>query len=196
MISRDKLKAISLSLMTFCLLTVAGVIPMSFSSSIRPQNAEGPVFYGVGNLYSDTTCLEHPINVTLDLFVDVFDPDGIDAVIGSYRNSSGGQWSNITMTFTSHHEAPLSDFYTADGPNFTLDPEHSLIVWDIKYYANDTLGNWNVSQTVQYWYNGYFGKCNARKWWSSPVVIVGLVGAPIIVAAIVVMFWKRREETT
>jgi hypothetical protein len=69
----------------------------------------------------------------------------------------------------------------------TLDIEHRLGLWDVKYYANDTLGNWNYSElgSISYWFMG------SKPQPDYSIVIVGAIGIVIIVAGI--LYMKRRS---
>ena len=76
--------------------------------------------------------------------------------------------------------------YFAEPINFTLDLDHRIVVWDVKYYANDTLGNWNASGQESYSYNMVppFYQPDYS------IVIACTMGLLIIVAGVV--FMKRR----
>ncbi len=84
-----------------------------------------------------------PIDYRLTLRVGVNDPDNVDTVIGSYSNSSEN-WVNITLDYDDSTNS--TDDYSAQALNYTVPGGFSLTVWHIRYYANDSLGNWNVSQ--------------------------------------------------
>jgi hypothetical protein len=108
--------------------------------------SEGPTFTFEMPNFADLTPGTGPVNLSLTLAVTVTDPDGVDTVLGSYSNRSESIWRNVTL----HHDltSVTSDFYKGHACNFTLDDEHSGVIWDIKFYANDTLGHWNVSETT------------------------------------------------
>jgi hypothetical protein len=116
----------------------------------------------------------------------VRDPDGIDTVIGSYKNRSESIWKNVTMEV--YGDIGNNTFlYSAKPLNFTLDNEHRLEVWYVKYYANDTLGNWNVSELVSI--SKYLLPSGSQPDYS--IVIVVAIGIVIIMAGVVYM--KRRS---
>jgi hypothetical protein len=59
-------------------------------------------------------------------------------VIGGYKNRSESTWRNVTL----HHDSDA--YWLGHATNYTLD-EHGWVIWDIRFYANDSLGNWNAS---------------------------------------------------
>lgn len=84
-----------------------------------------------------------PANLTLELVVGVEDPDGVDSVIGSYRNSSRPEWTNVTMSEDLTRSS--SGVYTVAALRYTTPWGSFLTVWQVIFYANDSLGNWNIS---------------------------------------------------
>jgi hypothetical protein len=111
-----------------------------------PTESEGPTFTFEMPNFADLIPGTEPVNLSLNLAVTVTDPDGVDTVIGSYSNRSDPIWRNVTL----HQDliSGTSGYYIGHACNFTLDDEHSGVIWDIKFYANDTLGHWNVSETT------------------------------------------------
>jgi len=107
-----------------------------------PCDLEGPVFQFVMPENADLVPSTGAVNLSLDLAVRVSDSDGVDTVIGGYKNRSESIWRNVTL----HHDpdAYWPDQYLGHATNFTLD-ERGGVIWDIRFYANDSLGNWNVS---------------------------------------------------
>lgn len=95
-------------------------------------------------MFADLVPSSAPVEITLDLSVVVRDEDGIDTVIGSYRKDNDTIWTNVTMSF-SHELREQRYRYSAEPLNFTLDADNRIMVWDVVYYASDTLGNWNKS---------------------------------------------------
>ena len=112
----------------------------------RLADSEGPTFTFTMPNFADLIPSKEPISLSLELAVRVTDPDGVDTVIGSYSNRSESLWQNITL----HQDwaSGKSDYYKGHACDFTLDETHNGVIWDIKFYANDTLGNWNVSETT------------------------------------------------
>jgi hypothetical protein len=149
------------------------------------SDTTGPEFLDVGNRSGDYFPSTDPVNATLDLLVLVRDPDGIDTVIGSYKNRSESIWKNVTMEVYGDL-GNNTVLYSAKPLNFTLDKEHRLEVWYVKYYANDTLGNWNVSELVSI--SKYLLPSRYQPDYS--LVIVGAIGIVIIVVGVV--YKKRR----
>ena len=109
-------------------------------------NSEGPTFTFMMPNFADLIPGTEPVDVSLDLTVKVTDPDGVDTVIGSYSNRSESIWKNVTL----HKDliSGISNSYKGHACDYTLNKEHYGVIWDIKFYANDTLGNWNVSETT------------------------------------------------
>lgn len=107
---------------------------------------EGPTFTFEMPNFADLVPSTGSVNLSLDLAVTVTDPDGVDTVIGSYSNRSESIWKNVTL----HQDwtSDTSDYYKGHACDFTIDEKHNGVIWDIKFYANDTLGNWNVSETT------------------------------------------------
>ena len=108
------------------------------------SDSQGPSFNlssmpGFMDLVPDT----EPVNLTLRLTVGVTDPDGVDSVIGSYRNSSQIEWTNVTMSEDLSYNQ--SGIYIAEALNYTTPAGGFNIVWQYVFYANDSLGNWNQS---------------------------------------------------
>jgi hypothetical protein len=150
------------------------------------SDSTGPEFLDVGDAFADSIPSADPLNMTLRFSVLVRDPDGIDTVIGSYKNRSESIWKNVTMDIYSDRGNNTYRYFT-EPLNFTLDIEHTLAVWDLKFYANDTLGNWNYSELGSTSYNMFAIEYQP----DYSIVIVGAMGIVIIVAGVVYM--KRRS---
>ncbi|MBN2228354.1 MAG: hypothetical protein JW779_02100 [Candidatus Thorarchaeota archaeon] len=88
-----------------------------------------------------------PVNLTLELRVEVTDPDGVSFVVGSYKNSSSSKWNNITMKRDMSTGDP--DDFVAWPLNYTMNEPSFVVIWDIKFFANDSLDNWNISNVHQ-----------------------------------------------
>jgi hypothetical protein len=54
------------------------------------SDSTGPEFLHIGARFADLVPSNDPVNVTLGLSVVVRDPDGIDTVIGRYKNRNIG----------------------------------------------------------------------------------------------------------
>jgi len=107
-----------------------------------PCDLEGPAFQFSMPEFADLVPGTEAVNLSLNLDVRVNDPDGVDTVIGGYKNRSESTWRNVTL----HHDpdAYWPDLYLGHATNYTLD-EHGGVIWDIRFYANDSLDNWNAS---------------------------------------------------
>lgn len=131
--------------------TIAGgtvVSSQSYSSSsFQVCQSSGPSFDIIMPEFGDLVPGTEPVNLTLELRVEVTDPDGISMVIGSYKNGSSSIWTNISMSRDTSTSNP--DDYAAWPLNYTISEPSFLVIWDIKFYANDSLNNWNVSSIHQ-----------------------------------------------
>lgn len=88
-----------------------------------------------------------PVTLTLELRVGVTDSDGVSMVIGSYKRNSSSTWTNVSMmldTATSN-----ADDYAAWPLDYTIYEPSFVVIWDIKFYANDSLGQWSISNLHQ-----------------------------------------------
>ncbi len=120
---------------------------------IQSNGSTPPQFDEVGHEFIDSVPSSVPLEFTLGLSVVVRDEDGIDTVIGSYKKDNDTIWTNTTMSIY----AELIEqryLYSARPLNFTLDADNRLMLWDVVYYASDTLGNWNKSAqgSISYWF--------------------------------------------
>ena len=126
-----------------------------------------------------------PVEMSLSLSVVVRDEDGIDTVIGSYKKDNDTIWTNTTMSF--YAELPEQrHLYSAEPLNFTLDADNRLMLWDVVFYASDTLGNWNKSAqgSISYWFLTADDD-------STPITVVTGVAIVGIVVAVIVVIKKR-----
>jgi hypothetical protein len=149
------------------------------------SDSTGPEFLHIGARFADLVPSNDPVNVTLGLSVVVRDPDGIDTVIGRYKNRSESIWKRVIMDL--YGDVGNNTYvYFAEPLNFTLDIEHRLGLWDVKYYANDTLGNWNYSElgSISYWFMG------PKPQPDYSIIIVGAIGIVMIVGG--ALYMKRR----
>ena len=130
------------------LVSRAGEIGMTIesspSSSFQVCQTSGPSFdltYMPG--FVDLVPGSEPVTLILELRVEVTDPDGVSVVIGSYKNESSSEWTNVTMLEDLSSGNP--DDYVAEPLNYTMVGTNWLVIWYVIFYANDSLGNWNTS---------------------------------------------------
>jgi hypothetical protein len=130
------------------LVTIIGMccllIQLPLTSYTNHQlSSEGPIFSDYGDFYGDF------LNETASVWfhVTVTDPDGVDLVIGSTKESSGVLWHNVTLVVSE------SDQYRYYGYYSVILPTPGSTTFEVKYYAVDSLGNWNVSDTVFHYLN-------------------------------------------
>jgi hypothetical protein len=126
------------------------VTSQSLSDSISlAQQSSGPSF-DLTRMpgFADLIPGAEPVTLTLELRVGVTDPDGVSTVIGSYKNNSSNTWTNVSMNQDA--TASNQDVYVARPFNYTMSEPSFVVVWDIKFYANDTLDNWNMSKMIQF----------------------------------------------
>jgi len=76
--------------------------------------------------------------------VTVNDSDGVDLVIGSTKEVSEHLWHNVTLIAS---ESDPNRYY---GYYPVIVPSPGLLVFEVKYFAADSLDNWNVSDTVHH----------------------------------------------
>ena len=123
---------------------VGMTIESSPSSSFQVCQTSGPSFDLTSMPgFVDLVPGSEPVTLTLELRVEVTDPDGVSVVIGSYKNESSSEWTNVTMLEDLSPGNP--DDYVAEPLNYTMVGTNWLVIWDVIFYANDSLGNWNTS---------------------------------------------------
>ena len=125
------------------LLTIIGLCCLlsnlpPISCTTPEMSSEGPIFSDFSDFYADFV----NENASIWFHVTVTDSDGVDLVIGSTRESSEHLWHNVTMTAS---ESVPNRYY---GYYHVVLPSPGSITFEVKYYAADTLGNWNVSDSV------------------------------------------------
>jgi hypothetical protein len=110
---------------------------------VQSTSSNGPVFSDYGDFYADFTnesgCVWFHVTVT--------DSDGVAQVIGSTRNSSEELWHNLTLAIS---ETYIDRYY---GYYSVVLPHSGSVIYEVKYYAADTLGNWNVSEVTLHYLN-------------------------------------------
>jgi hypothetical protein len=155
-----------------------------------PSDDQGPEFRDIGNSFHDLLPNEtNQANVQLRLSVSLRDFDGVDTVIGSFKDINGTVWSNVTLgLYGTQNDNWL--YYTGRGENVTLGPEMRLKVWNVKYYANDSLGNWNVSEVGK---SSYYLFTNPEP---SPIPVFVTMGALGILgmSILLLIMWRKREN--
>jgi hypothetical protein len=130
------------------LSSIGGTADCNQLSTFHVCQSSGPSFDltlmpGFGDLVPGT----EPVNLTLELRVGVTDPDGVSLVIGSYKNNSSSEWNNITMKRDTSTGNP--DDFVAWPLNYIMNEPSFVVIWDIKFYANDSLDNWSISNLHQ-----------------------------------------------
>jgi len=154
------------------------------------SNEQGPEFANLGNFYADLLPNDtNEAHVRLNLFVTVRDSDGIDTVIGSYKDANGTIWSNVTLTLFDTLEDDWM-YYVGHGENVTLKPEIRLKIWNVKYYANDTLGNWNVSAVMN---NSYYLML-LQEPPLNPLILSGSIIAVVGIFTVVLLVWRKKRN--
>jgi hypothetical protein len=120
-----------------------------------PGSGNGPTMRYYLRLYSTIYAQQLP-NFTLKIFVE--DYDGVDAVIMMYSQENGdidsdtnsrrtlevGDWQNATMDHKS------DSWYETAIPISNVSEPYSWCFYYVRYAANDTLGNWEVSPLCNY----------------------------------------------
>jgi hypothetical protein len=165
------------------LLTVL-VLTTAFAGAPRvfvPSSGEGPTFSDYGDFYVDW--VTSPV-VSVFLGVTVKDADGVQTVIGSISNISELEWHNVTMSVS----GTIEDRYYG-GYNVSVPEDGHTYEFHVKYYASDTLGNWNTSNTTHY----YISRSDM---WRVPNTIVtglGILGFTSAVVVLIVILRRRNH---
>lgn len=113
-------------------------------TAFRASDSQGPSF-SLGWMPDSQDLIpgNEPVNLTLRLVVGVTDQDGVDSVIGSYKNISQTTWTNVTL----HEDSSYSEPYVySANVNYTSPAGRFLYIWQYFFYASDGLGNWNKSE--------------------------------------------------
>jgi len=159
------------------IVTVYGV-PCSFAFS----SDNGPTFSEYGDFYVDYLGDSGGV----DLRVTVTDEDGVDTVIGSLSNVTEAVWLNVTLVESSTLPGRYSGSYGVDLP----EAGHTY-VYHVKYYANDTLGNWNTSNVT----HQYLTNLDLFGFQRTLLLILGFsVGASVIAAVLIVVRRRRNRQ--
>ncbi len=174
-----------------CLLipsNLVGADTPTLSPVFTPSDDKGPDFRGVGDTYADALQNSDVTHITLSFYVTVYDSDGISSVIGSYNEQNGTEWSNCTLDLYHVYESGWRS-YVGNGTNFTLTAEYRIKIWDVKYYACDSMGNWNATDVVKYSYN-LLPPPQGNPFESIP--FYGTLFIIIVISMVGIAVWKKR----
>ena len=104
-------------------------------STFVSDSSEGPVF---GNYSIDLTSTFYN-QCTPRVYIDVYDPDGVDAVWSSYKRANETSWKNQSMNL---HPPGEGNTYRS---RFTVNVSRAETWFDVQFFANDTLGHMSSS---------------------------------------------------
>ena len=104
-------------------------------SALTSNSSEGAIFGNYSTRRTDTF-YNH---CTPSVDIDVYDPDGVDAVWLSYKRANETSWKNRSMSLL-----PPGEGNTYHG-RFTVNVSQTETWFDVQIFANDTLGNMSVS---------------------------------------------------
>jgi len=102
-------------------------------SALISNSSEGPVF---GNYSTDLTSTFYN---QCTPSVDVYDPDGVDAVWLSYKRANETSWKNQSMNL---HPPGEGNTYVG---RFTVNVSRAETWFDVQFFANNTLGHMSSS---------------------------------------------------
>jgi hypothetical protein len=152
-------------------------LPVNFSVT-QASSDNGPTFSEYADFYADfvneSGCVWFHVTVT--------DADGVAQVIGSTRRTSEQLWHNLSLTVS---ESNADRYY--GNYSVTL-PQAGSVIYEVKYYAVDTLGNWNVSESTLHHLN------NLGLNSSYPSVLLTIAVAAAVVAMISFAVILRRRQ--
>lgn len=118
-------------------------------SKFSISDDSGPSFLiPIQHTFLDCAWSEGIHEFSVDSYVTVTDSDGVDMVIGSHRCRNRTQWTNISLVRIESESSVYAFSYTE-----TVDLKLSdgyLIIFDMVFYANDSLGNWAKSDIANY----------------------------------------------
>jgi len=123
-----------------CNITLYDIAGLTNSTqfSFSVTDATPPYFIFISNYPSTNASLDP--NVQVNVTVNLTEYSSIDSVILQYRNSSQQGWQEVTMNKV------WNDTYSYSySGNFIPDSEAT---WQYRIFVNDTLGNYNSSQTI------------------------------------------------
>ncbi len=160
-------------------------------SCFTPSDSSGPEFLDVTSQFYDSHQDMAPVSDHLFLHVTVYDEDGIDTVIGSYSEVESDTWNNITMQFAQGHGDGQLEYNTT-GPSYTLDLSNRTKQYNVQYYANDTLGNWNASEIVLYSDNILVYPSSSFR----QMEILTVISLSVIILMVIRTYIYRRKRST
>lgn len=154
------------------------------SVSIHPiiLSQEAPMFSDYGDFYGDFLGTSGWVN----LRVTVIDVDGVNVVLGSIRNISDSIWHNVTL----EELAKIPNRYSG---NFSVVlPEVGMTyTFEVKYYANDSLNNWNISDSTYNYLTNIGLESYQNPLLANLHLIVSFLGITVI---LIVAIWFRKRR--
>ena len=130
------------------LLTIVGLCCLlsnlpTISYTNQVLSSENLIFSDYSDFYADFL----NENASVWFHVTVTDSDGVDLVIGSTRETTEDLWHNVTLIASESQPNRYYGYYPV------ILPSPGSIIFEVKYFAADSLNNWNVSDTVFYYLN-------------------------------------------
>ncbi len=195
---RGKEKIITTLMLILLLFTLITQQSNSKSTNVERfiiSDDSGPVF-DLTRLpdFVDLIPGSEPVIFSFELRVGVSDPDNVDTVIGSYSNNSEN-WVNITLNYDESTSYP--DDYAAHALNYTILGGYSVTIWNMRFFANDSLGNWNVSQikTVSV-ARSHFGTGTGTETTptSGNLAVLPLIGVLIMIPIVLAIIWSIKSK--
>lgn len=179
--------AVKVCFLIFLLLpsNLGGITITTFSPTFTPSDDIGPSFGDVDNSFADALQESDVTYLTLELYVMVYD-DGISSVIGRYKEQNEMDWINCTLDLSHVFETGWRS-YVGNGTEFVLTTEYRTRIWDVKYYACDSMGNWNVTDVVKYSYNLLLSQENPFE----SIAFYGALAIIVIISIIGIVFWRK-----
>jgi hypothetical protein len=195
---KPTLKSVIVIQFVLTLLTAnAGAIIATSESFSDPfflaQQSSGPSFDvtlmpGFADLVPGT----EPVTLALELRVGVTDPDGVSTVIGSYKNDSSSTWTNVSMNRDDSTTNP--DDYVAIPLNYTIVEINFIVVWDIVFYANDSLGQWSTSDLHQISVSRQGSNSTNNNEFQILAIVTGTIGLVTVMILAVYLFHQRKKQ--
>jgi hypothetical protein len=176
----------TVSLMEFrrsILLTVLMlmVVPMGAPRVFVPSSGDGPTFSDYGGFYIDYT----GSSGSVWLAATVKDADGVQTVIGGVSNISGLEWHNVTMSAS----GAIQDRYYGNY-DVSLPEDGHTYEFLVKYYAEDTLGNWNTTNIT----HEYLTNLGLWRSPSTMFTVVGILAGTFAVVLALIVVIRRRNS--
>ncbi|MHA1882203.1 MAG: hypothetical protein ACTSUO_04080 [Candidatus Thorarchaeota archaeon] len=154
-------------------------------SEFTISDDSGPTFTLPLPMYCTCAWGEGFHEFAVDVDVVVTDADGVDTVIGSYCLRGNTQWTNISLERINPASTTYS-FTFAELLFLPFDLDTNEIIFDMIFYANDTLGNWAQSDGLLYHYGIFSSSPN----WSYVIISI------IFGASVIVLFFIYRRKNT